>query len=158
MKDAEIILILHNIRSVYNTGALFRTAEVAGVKKIYLTGYTADPIDRFGRERKDFHKSALGAELSLEWEHRYAVSRLINELRAGGFQIIALEQSRKSIDYKKVKLRRGAVIILGNEVKGLSKNILDKADIVAEIPVLGKKESLNVSVAAGIFLFRILNI
>ena len=101
MKDAEIILILHNIRSVYNTGALFRTAEVAGVKKIYLTGYTADPIDRFGRERKDFHKSALGAELSLEWEHKYDVSRLINELRAGGFQIIALEQSRKSIDYKK---------------------------------------------------------
>lgn len=153
-------LILHNIRSVYNTGAIFRTADACGIDKIYLTGYTPTPLDKFGNFRKDFDKSALGAQKTLKWEYLKSPSLLIKKLKKEGFKVIAIEQSDKSVDYKKIKIKRGdkVVVVLGNEVKGISKQLLEKCDVVAEIPMKGKKESLNVSVTAGIALFRILNI
>ena len=157
-KGKEVSLILHNIRSVHNTGAIFRTAECAGVSRVYLTGYTPSPFDRFGRPRNDFHKAALGAEKLVPWEERKNVASLIEELKKCGFFIVALEQEKNSVDYKKIKARGLTAIIVGNEVKGLRKEILKSADAIAEIPLQGKKESLNVSVATGIFLFRLLNI
>ena len=170
----ENILILHNIRSAQNVGAIFRTAEVAGVSKIYLIGYTPAPIDRFGRKRKDIAKSALGAEELVPWEQKKSLPALIRKLRQDKYLIIAIEQDENSIDYKKVHLinsgrAKKLAFIAGTEVSGIPKNILKKCDVIVEIPMRGKlarnrlpddvgKESLNVSVAAGIALFRILNL
>jgi tRNA G18 (ribose-2'-O)-methylase SpoU len=151
MKDIRILL--HDIRSVYNVGAIFRTADAIGVSRIYLSGYTPGPLDRFGRVRKDFAKSALGAEKSVLSEHVEHLE-IVKELKKEGFQILALEQSEKSIDYKKVELKERMLVVLGNEVSGVEKDILKMADTVAEIPMNGEKESLNVSVSAGIVLYR----
>jgi tRNA G18 (ribose-2'-O)-methylase SpoU len=149
----ENILILHNIRSVENVGAMFRTADAAGVDKIYLTGYTPTPLDRFGRKRKDLAKSALGAEEFVPWEQVKSLPGLLRILKQDGFYIIAIEQDEKSIDYRKVNLKNKNVFIMGAEVEGISKALLKKCDAIAEIPMYGKKESLNVSVAFGIIIF-----
>ncbi len=161
----ENILILHNIRSVENVGAMFRTADAAGVDKIFLTGYTPAPLDRFGRKRRDIAKSALGAEEFVKWESRKSLSSLLKIFKKNDFQIIAIEQDEKSIDYKKVSTRGGPAygwkklaFIVGEEVSGIPQNILKKCDIIAEIPMRGKKESLNVSVALGVILFRVFKI
>ena len=156
--NKENILILNDIRSVENVGAMFRTADAVGINKIYLTGYTPAPLDRFGRKRKDLAKSALGAEEFVSWEQKKNILVLLNNLKKNGFSIIGLEQDKKSIDYKKVKLGNKNVFIVGTEVTGIPKNILEKCDVIAEIPMKGKKESLNVSVSLGVALFRILNV
>jgi 23S rRNA (guanosine2251-2'-O)-methyltransferase len=152
-KNKENILILHNIRSVENVGAMFRTADAAGVSKIYLCGITPAPLDRFGRKRGDMAKSALGAEEFVAWEQAKDISRLITKLKKQQFQIIAVEQDEKSVDYRKIKLKEKNAFIMGPEVEGISQTILKKCDIIAEIPMYGKKESLNVSVAFGIVIF-----
>ena len=154
----ENILILHDIRSTQNVGAMFRTADAAGINKIYLTGYTPAPIDRFGKKRGDISKSALGAEETVSWESKKSLSVLLTKLKKEEYQIIGIEQAKNSTDYKKVKLQEQNAFLVGTEVTGIPKNILNKCDIIAEIPMKGKKESLNVSVACGIALFRILNI
>jgi len=151
----EIYLVLHNIRSLHNVGAIFRTAEGLGVKKIYLTGYTPEPHDIFGKLRKDFTKTALGAEKYLEWEKVKNVFNLLRRLKKEKIQIIALEQSKSSVNIKKFKPRGKFALILGNEVRGVPKSVLKKCDKIIEIPMRGKKESLNVSVATGIALFAI---
>lgn len=156
-RKQETIVILHNIRSVENVGAMFRTADVAGVQKIYLVGITPAPLDRFGRKRKDLAKSALGAEEYVPWEQVKNISPLISKLKKEGYFVVGVEQDKNSIDYKTLRLRSGrAAIIMGAEVEGIPKNILKKCDVIAEIPMHGKKESLNVSVAFGIVLFRVL--
>lgn len=147
------ILILNDIRSVENVGAMFRTSDAAGIDKIFVTGYTPAPLDRFGRKRNDFHKSALGTEDFVKWEQKKYVVALIKKLKKEGYQIIGIEQASNSINYKKVKLQDKNVFIVGAEVTGIPKNILKLCDIVAEIPMKGKKESLNVSVALGVILF-----
>lgn len=157
-KIQENILILHNIRSVENVGAMFRTADAAGINKIYLTGYTPTPLDRFGRKRGDLAKSALGAEEFVSWEQRKSISALFTKLKRERYLIIGIEQDKKSVDYKKVKLQNKNVFLVGEEVAGISKSNLKKCDIIAEIPMRGKKESLNVSVALGVALFRICNL
>ena len=146
-------LILHNIRSVHNVGSIFRTAEAAGVEKICLTGITAAPVDRFGRPSKALAKVALGAEKMVAWEQCVNLSKLIQNLKKEGNEIVALEQASTSVDYRKFEQKRQTAIILGNEVKGLPNTILNKCDAILEIPMRGKKESLNVAVAAGILLF-----
>ncbi len=156
MKTHDAVLILPDIRSSYNVGAIFRTADAAGIKKIYLVGITPAPLDRFGRPRSDIAKSALGAEKSVPWEHVATIAPLITRLKKDSYAIVAIEQSEDSVDYKKVKLKGRTAFIFGNEVKGLPPSVLRKCDIVAEIPMHGMKESLNVSVAAGIALFRML--
>lgn len=158
MKNQENILILHNIRSVENVGAIFRTADAAGINKIYLVGYTPAPLDRFGRKRKDLAKSALGAEEFVKWEQKKNILPLLAKLKQEKYFVIAVEQDKKSVDYKKVKIKNKNAFIVGAEVEGIPQNILKKCDIIAEIPMRGKKESLNVSVATGIVLFNILKI
>ena len=153
----ENILIFHNIRSVENVGAMFRTADAAGVAKIYLTGYTPAPIDRFGRKRKDLAKSALGAEEYVLWEEKKNIFPLLTKLKREGCQIVAVEQAKNSVNYKKVKLKNKNCFIVGAEVLGIPKNILKRCDLIAEIPMRGKKESLNVSVAMGVVLFQTLS-
>lgn len=158
MMQPENIVILHNIRSVENVGAMFRTADAAGINKIYLTGYTPTPLDRFGRKRRDLTKSALGAEEFIPWEQRKNIFPFLAKLQKEKFLIIGIEQAKNSIDYKKVKLQSKNAFIVGAEVIGIPQKVLEKCDIIAEIPMKGKKESLNVSVALGVVLFRILNI
>ena len=156
---APICLILHNLRSAQNVGAIFRIADAVGIREIYLTGYTPAPVDRFGRPNRAILKTALGAEKFVEWEAHKNISVLISKLQANEakkpMKLIALEQSSKSINYKKVKIKGLTAIIVGNEVRGLNLAILKKCDTVAEIPMRGRKESLNVAVACGIFLFQI---
>ncbi|MFZ2038925.1 MAG: TrmH family RNA methyltransferase [Minisyncoccia bacterium] len=158
MIKKEIVVVLDNVRSVLNAGAIFRTSDAAGVSKIYLCGYTPTPIDRFNRARKDFAKTALGAEKSVAWEYKKRTTDALRKLKNEGFEIIAIELDKRSQDYKKIKIKNKTAIVLGNEVLGVSKNILKQADVIAEIPMMGEKESLNVSVAFGIVLFRLLNI
>ncbi len=158
-KTKQIVLIVDNVRSVLNVGSIFRTSDAIGVSKIYLVGYTPTPLDRFKRERNDMKKSALGAEKNILWESVSDSSNLIKNLKKDGFKIIALEQSEKSIDYKNIEssqiLGEKIAIVVGNEVEGVSKEILSQSDVITEIPMLGKKESLNVSVATAVLLFRL---
>lgn len=151
-------ILLHDIRSVHNVGSIFRIADCAGIEKIFLSGVTPAPLDRFNQARKDMAKVALGAEKAVPWEYSRTFTPVIKQHKEKGFHIIALEQSDASIDYKSIVIDRPTLIILGNEPKGISSALLRHADTIAEIPMKGEKESLNVSVAAGIFLFRILNI
>jgi tRNA G18 (ribose-2'-O)-methylase SpoU len=149
-------IILPDIRSALNVGSIFRTADACGVNKIYLAGYTPAPIDKFGRVNKEIGKTALGAEKTLAWEKIEDISKLLTKLKKDGFYLIAIEQAKNSVDYKKVRAKDKSVFIFGNEVEGLAKNILKKCDVIAEIPMVGEKESLNVAVSAGVALFRIL--
>ncbi|HUC88894.1 MAG TPA: TrmH family RNA methyltransferase [Candidatus Paceibacterota bacterium] len=152
----KAILILFDIRSAINVGAIFRTADAVGIEKIYLVGTTPTPIDQFGRIQKDIAKSALGAENFVKWEYKKNLSVIITKLKREGYKIIAIEQNKKSIDYRKIKIPAKVAFMLGPEVGGLNEKILGKCDLIAEIPMHGKKESLNVSVACGVALFRIL--
>jgi len=154
----EVFLILDNIRSVYNVGAIFRTADAAGVSKIYLCGITPTPLDRFGRKRKDVAKSALGAEDFVKWEQKENTKDLIEKLKEKNIFIVALEQAKDSVDYKKLKARFPMALVLGSETKGIDNDILKICDKKIEIPMKGGKESLNVSVSCGVALFRVLNI
>lgn len=152
-----VFLILHNIRSIHNVGSIFRTADAAGVTKVYLTGYTPAPIDRFGRTRKDFAKVSLGAEQSVPWEARKDIFALLRALKAKGVQVIALEQDERAVLYRAVKVKTPAALIVGNETGGIPKRILRLCDSIAEIPMRGAKESFNVAVAAGIVLFHLVH-
>ena len=127
-------------------GSIFRTADAAGVSKIFLTGYTPEPAP----------KTALGAEKYVSWgKIRYIVS-LLKRLKKEQIKIIALEQAKGAVDYHRFKSKYPLALILGNEVRGLSKSLLKKCDKIIQIPMRGKKESLNVSVAAGIALFSLI--
>ncbi|NVN97136.1 TrmH family RNA methyltransferase [Candidatus Nomurabacteria bacterium] len=156
-KEISNILILPDIRSAVNVGAIFRTADAVGIDKIYIVGVTPRPNEQFGRIQKDIAKSALGAETWIPWEYKEKLIPLISSLKKEGYEIVALEQSKTSVDYRKYKKKDKFAFILGPEVTGLDKKILDKCDKIVEIPMKGKKESLNVSVAAGVALFQILN-
>ena len=157
----EIYLILHNVRSLYNVGSIFRTADARGVKKIYLTGYTPTPTDRFGKIRTEIHKTALGAEKTVEWQKYKDIGKLIAKLKeirspkGDRISIIAAEQNFNSINCKKFNPKYPLALIFGNEILGISPQILKKCDQIVEIPMRGKKESLNVSVTVGIILFSI---
>ena len=157
---SQIYLLLHNIRSTHNVGAIFRTADAVGVAKIHISGITPAPIDRFGRARSDISKASLGAEKTVAWESVADVVALIEKLKKEKFKIVALEQDMKSINYRDVKGKmkegQGILVILGNEVDGIEKEILDLCDDIAEIPMHGSKESLNVSVATGIILYSLI--
>lgn len=151
-----VILILDNIRSVENTGSIFRTAECLGVSKIYLIGTTPAPVDRFGRKRTDFSKVALGSEDLVEWEYQKEIDGVIKELKEQNFKILALEQDEHSVSLENFKSPTQFALIVGNEVDGVSKKVLDNCDAILEIKMKGEKESLNVSVATGIALFSLL--
>ena len=154
----KVFVLLHDIRSVHNVGSMWRTANAAGVTKIFLSGYTPSPVDRFGVERKDFAKVALNSQKTVAWESVENPASLIKKLKREGFYVVAIEQAKNSVDYKKVKIKKPVLFLVGNEVEGIPQKLLNLADVVAEIPMKGDKESLNVSVAFGIALFRMLGI
>jgi 23S rRNA (guanosine2251-2'-O)-methyltransferase len=151
------VVVLDNIRSALNVGALFRTAEAAGISHVYLCGYTPTPIDRFLREQSQVAKAALGAHTMVPWSHEESITKCLTKLRKKGFTIIAFEQTPESVDYRTLETNGSSACIFGNEILGVSKEALGLSDIVAHIPLYGKKESLNVTTAAGIGLFRLLH-
>lgn len=150
-------ILLHNIRSAHNVGSIFRTADALAVSRIFISGYTPTPLDKFGRPLKEIAKTALGAEQSIAWEYAKKPDRFIKLMKKSGTQIIGIEQDVRAIDYKQYQgnaTHAPVLVIVGNEVLGMSKSLREKCDILVEIPMYGKKESLNVSVAFGIGLFR----
>lgn len=152
---------MHNIRSLHNVGSIFRTADAAGAKKIYLCGITPAPVDRFEKIIPQFAKVSLGAEKYLGWKKFPSTLPLIKKLKDRGYKIFAIEQSKKSTPYfreaRRAKGTAKIVLVLGNEVRGLPPAVLKSADKILEIPMLGGKESLNVAVAFGIVAFGFLS-
>jgi len=161
-----MIVILHNIRSLHNVGSIFRTADAAGVEKIYLCGITPSPVDVFGKPRRQLTKISLGAEKYVKWDassrSARATLKLLESLKKQGYKIFAIEQNKKSIlcyklKTKNLKHKTKIALVLGNEIKGLPASILKRADKILEIPMRGKKESLNVAVAFGVVIFHLIN-
>ncbi|HLD31356.1 MAG TPA: RNA methyltransferase [Patescibacteria group bacterium] len=145
-----LFLILPDIRSCHNVGAMFRTADACGFAKIYLVGYTPCP------PKPQIDKVSLGAEKWMAWENRQDLPCLLRELRQAGVRVIALEKTAKSVDIKKVrKTKKPLALLVGNEVDGISESIMKLCDQVVHIPMQGRKESLNVSVAAGIAMYML---
>lgn len=158
IKSYPVYLVLHNIRSAENVGSIFRTADALAISHIYLTGYTPTPLDRFGRPVSRISKTALGAEKNITWTKYENINYLFKKLKAEKTSLVAVEQDKNSDDYKKYKPKSPTAFVFGNEVRGLSRGVLDNCDQILEIPMRGNKESLNVSVSVGVVLFRILNI
>lgn len=155
----KLVLILHDIRSAHNVGSMFRTADAAGVTRIFLSGYTQVPADMSREWRTDAEKAlaktALGAEYAVPWECAEDVGALLSRLRSKGFAIVSLECGKGGVDYRSYVPDRGIALIVGNETEGISTDILRESDVTLEIPMRGTKESLNVAVAAGIALFSL---
>lgn len=150
MEKSKFILILPNIRSGHNVGAIFRTADGAGVDKLYLTGYTPCP------PHVQIDKVSLGAEKWMPWEYRKQTGRLLKELKEMGYNIVALEQTKNSQNIFDWSPKFPIALVLGNEKTGVSKSLLKYCDESVEIPMHGKKNSLNVSVATGVAMYQIL--
>jgi len=151
MKKRKFYLILPDIRSCHNVGAMFRTADAFGVDKIFLVGYTPHP------PRPQIDKVSLGAEKWMEWQERRDLRRLVVALKKQGIKIIGLEKTKISQDIKDIKILDTGdfALIVGNEVDGIKPEILKLCNHVVHIPMMGKKESLNVSVAAGIAMYEL---
>ncbi|MEK7161609.1 MAG: TrmH family RNA methyltransferase [Patescibacteria group bacterium] len=152
-KRKEFYVIAHNMRSLLNVGSVFRTADAFGIAKIYLTGYTGTPANPVHKNK--IAKSAIGAENWVAWEHKASVTRLIKELKSQNIKILGLENNVKAENINKFRPMFPLALLLGEEGPGINKKLLKLCDNVVEIPMLGKKESLNVSVAFGIAAYQL---
>lgn len=166
MKNCRTILITNNIRSAHNVGSLLRTADAAGVEKVIFTGITPYP-KRAGDTRlphiaegahKQISKTALGAEATVKWEYFADIAEAINVLKRQNYQIVALEQAPNSTPLFNWQPKFPVALIIGHEVTGVEKSVLELCDQIVEIPQYGSKESLNVSVAAGVALYHLLSL
>ena len=143
-------VLLDNVRSMYNVGAFFRAADGVGLQKLCLAGITAHP------PKKAISKTALGAEMTVAWEHDWDAVHMAEGLRRDGFEIAAIETSLHAVDLFEWKPRFPVCVAFGNEVEGLRPELLEMADAHVRIPMLGQKESLNVATAGGIVLYELL--
>ena len=146
-----LVVVLDNIRSLNNIGSVFRTADAFRVAKIMLCGITATPPHR------DIHKTALGAENSVEWKYYESTTDCINELRTEGYKVYAVEQADESISLNNFEIKENdkIAVVVGNEVDGVDDEVIDLADGCIEIPQYGTKHSLNVSIATGIVIWDV---
>lgn len=159
----SLVVIAHNIRSTHNIGAILRTSDGFGVEKVYATGYTPYPTipsdTRLPHERekltRQIAKTALGAEQSVPVSYAESPLAVINELKTQGYTIAALEQSKTSLNLADFKPPAKLALLLGEEVHGITPELLDTCDVTLEIPMSGRKESFNVSVATGIALYAL---
>ena len=149
-KRRDIYVIADNIRSLHNVGSLFRTSEAAGIKKLYLVGITACP------PRKEITKTAIGAEKNVPWEYYPDLTPLLDYFKSQKIPILVLEHTTSSKDFQATKYDFPICLVVGNEVDGVSEEVMDYADIAVEIPMFGMKQSINVSVAYGIMLYDLL--
>lgn len=155
----EIIVIAHNIRSILNLGSIIRSAECFGIGKVFTSGWTPS-IDHGlphirTKLKQQLHKTALGAEDIVDISYSDDIKKLINQLKADGFQIVGLEQSIESIELPAFVASPKTALLLGEEVDGIDPQLMNMCDKLIEIPMFGQKESLNVSVATGIALYEI---
>lgn len=158
----NIILIAHNLRSCHNVGSLLRTAEGLGISKVFLTGYTPYPLldndERLphlsAKIDRQIHKTALGAEDLVDWQHLPAIDTLLSELQGQGFSVAAVEQAPHAVQLPHFKPPEKLALIVGREVEGVETEVLAKCDTVLEIPMFGKKESFNVVQAAAMALYH----
>ena len=139
-----VIAVLENVRSAYNVGSVFRTADAFLIEAIYLTGYTAKP------PHKEIKKTALGAEETVHWKHFPVASQAIQELHQNGYKVFAVEQVEHSVTLAKFEGTGSIAVIFGNEVKGVQQKVVTASDAVIEIPQFGTKHSLNISVSVGV--------
>lgn len=147
-----VYVILDDIRSLNNIGSVFRTSDAFRVKKIFLCGITAKPPHR------EIQKTALGATESVDWEYKESVIELVNDLKKKSIQIIAIEQAENKVFLNEFEdLKTEIAIVLGNEVNGVSQEVIQLADVVVEIPQFGTKHSFNIAVTAGIVLWDLYN-
>lgn len=153
-KQAEktpIIVVLDDIRSLHNIGSFFRTSDAFLIEKIYLCGITATPPN------KEIHKTALGATETVDWEYVKEVMQVVDRLKGENVKIVSVEQVEGSVmlnDFE-VKSSEKYALFFGNEVKGVNQQVIDNSDVVVEIPQLGTKHSLNVSVSGGIVIWDV---
>jgi len=158
----RIILIAHDIRSTHNVGSLLRTADGLGIEKVYFTGYTPYPSSNSDRRlphiaqklHKQIAKTALGAEQSVTWEHRQDIVALLEELKAQHYTLLALEQAPAAVTLPAYEPTEKIAIVLGREVEGVDKAILELVDTIVEIPMFGSKESFNVVQAAAMVMYH----
>jgi len=145
-----VVVVLDNVRSMYNIGSVFRTADAFLIEKIYLCGITATPPN------KEIRKTALGATDSIDWEYVKETSELILRLKSDGFKILSVEQTEgsKSLSGFELDPNEKYAVIFGNEVDGVQQKVINQSDLCLEIPQSGTKHSLNVSVCAGIVLWE----
>jgi len=158
----NLVLIVHNVRSCHNVGSLLRTAEGLGVQKVYLTGYTPYPLtpnDRrlphiANKAHAQIHKTALGAENLVSWQHSPDLESVITQLKEGGFTLAAIEQTKNSIALPSYNPPGKLALIVGREVEGIEPEALAMCDQILEIPMHGQKESFNVVQAAAMVLYH----
>ena len=148
--ESGVVVVLDNIRSAHNVGSAFRTADAFGIDRLYLCGITAFPPSA------EIHKSALGAEDSVRWEHCPDSLSTVNRLRAEGYTIVSVEQTTASVKLDAFRRDPAAryALVFGNEVDGVAQAVVDASDFSLEIPQYGTKHSLNVSVALGVILWN----
>lgn len=144
----RIHLVLDNIRSAYNVGSIFRTADAAGITKIHICGITPDP------NNPKVLKTALDSERAVDWEKSNDTISIVTQLKKEGFTIYSAEITDRSVDFHKVEYPDNTAIVLGNEIEGVDLRVLRESDKHIVIPMRGIKESLNVSVSAGIIMFE----
>lgn len=143
-----VVTVLENIRSLYNVGSLFRAADAVRIAYMYLCGYTPHP------PRKEIEKTALGSSESVPWEHSTKTASVIRMLKNQGFTIAALEHTTASVSYYSYEYSYPLCVVVGNEVEGISNEVLSLCDVALEIPMFGIKHSLNVAVAYGIVVYH----
>ena len=146
----KIYVIADNIRSLHNVGSLFRTSEAAGIAKLYLVGISGTP------PRKEISKTAIGAENNVPWEYHADIIPLLKYFKEQQIPIVVLEHTDSSKDFQKTDYQFPLCLVVGNEVDGISEEVMDFADVAVEIPMFGMKQSLNVSVAYGIMMFELI--
>jgi tRNA G18 (ribose-2'-O)-methylase SpoU len=143
-------VLLDNIRSVHNVGAMFRTADATLVKKIFLSGFTATP------PREDLAKTALVTLRAVPWEYHQDPINLVKKLKKEGIKVVSLEITDQSLDYTKTSYEFPLLLIVGNELTGIREELIDLSDTAVKIPMLGKANSLNVATSFGVALYEIL--
>ena len=150
-----VVVVLDNVRSLYNTGAFFRTADGCALEKLVLCGITPRP-DQGSRQRRAIAKTALGAEESVPWEYVAETSEAVSAAAAAGYQVAAIENSAKAVDLYEWAPERPVCLVFGHETGGVSPELAARIDTHVRIPMLGQKRSLNVATAAGVVLYELL--
>jgi tRNA G18 (ribose-2'-O)-methylase SpoU len=157
VEDQRVVVLLDNIRSLYNTGSILRTADASGVERVVLCGITPRP-DQGGKQRRAIAKTALGAEDSVRWEYDADAQSALRQLASEGYQIVAVETSADAINIFEWTPRWPLCLVFGHERDGVSSNLEAHFDTVIRIPMLGHKRSLNVATAAGVVLYELLRL
>ncbi len=149
MSHFPVTVVCEDIRSLYNVGSIFRTSDGAGIEKLYLCGYTGHP------PRSEIDKTALGSVESVSWEYYPNQFEVVRGLRRSGYRIVALEHTDRSVPYNEARFDFPVCLVLGNEVKGVTDELLALCDMAVDIPMRGLKQSLNVTVAYGILVYHV---